>query len=233
MDYYRDLAGNYDLVYNDTLDVEFYLNEAKNARGKVLEMACGTGRILLRLIKAGIDARGVDLSKEMLDALHEKARRENLDANAIQGNMTDFSIDMRFRLLIVPYRSFLHLRNQDKEKALGNFYRHLDEGGRLIIHSYNPTDREKAMDEFQQIDHEEFDDYTIDWYLKYEKGCGHYRIELSKEEKHVYEMDLFFISPRDMEEMLRKQGFRNIRKYSDFHYSPYSGGSEVIFVADR
>ena len=57
---YDDMAEQYDYIYSDSYDAEFYLREAKNAHGPVLEVACGTGRILLRLLSEGIEATGID-----------------------------------------------------------------------------------------------------------------------------------------------------------------------------
>ena len=71
MDVYERLAGFYDLIYCDTTDLEFYLREAQNAKGPVLEVACGTGRILLSLVEEGIEATGMDISKPMIDVLRQ------------------------------------------------------------------------------------------------------------------------------------------------------------------
>ena len=54
---YDDAAKWYDLVSGQgTEDVTFYLTEAKKCRGRVLEIACGTGRIYLPLLQNGVNA---------------------------------------------------------------------------------------------------------------------------------------------------------------------------------
>ncbi len=56
-------------------DVKFYVKEAEKAKGKVLEIACGTGRVYLELLRKGIDAYGIDISDELLNVLRNKAKK--------------------------------------------------------------------------------------------------------------------------------------------------------------
>ena len=63
-------AELYEVLFRDfDFDREFYLGLAREARGPVLEVACGTGRILLPCFQAGVDIDGLDLFQEMLDVL--------------------------------------------------------------------------------------------------------------------------------------------------------------------
>jgi len=72
-------AKVYDLIYGKYKnDINFYRKEARKAKGKVLEIACGTGRIYLELLKGGIDIYGIDISKNMLEVLKKKARKLGL-----------------------------------------------------------------------------------------------------------------------------------------------------------
>ena len=61
-------------------DVGFYRSLSAAAGGRVLELGCGNGRILLELIAAGIDAMGVDASAGMLAELRRKAQARGLPA---------------------------------------------------------------------------------------------------------------------------------------------------------
>ena len=72
----------YDAMYTseeDKEDVEFYVREAKKAKGKVLEIACGTGRVYLELLRNSIDAYGIDISDALLKVLRNKAKKEGLE----------------------------------------------------------------------------------------------------------------------------------------------------------
>ena len=63
----------YDLAspYVKRADLAFYLEEAEKSRGKVLEVACGTGRVLLPIARKGISITGIDQSPFMLERCHE------------------------------------------------------------------------------------------------------------------------------------------------------------------
>jgi hypothetical protein len=59
---FLDNGDVYDLVLNDLpYGVDFYVELAREAHGPVLEIACGTGRILLPCLQAGVDIEGLDL----------------------------------------------------------------------------------------------------------------------------------------------------------------------------
>jgi SAM-dependent methyltransferase len=245
MQVYQEMAEYYDLLYGDNVDLEFYLREARNARGGVLEVACGTGRILLRLVKEGIDAAGIDISGAMLSELRKKADRMGIRADARLADMTSFSLGRKFRLIIVPYRSFLHLKDERaRRSALGRFMEHLEPGGRLILHTYNPSEEEKRMTEgyhlFETEDmvSPEGKRYSIDWLMRYESGrrVGHYKIILRMEGAgpREFQMDISYVPVREMEELLRSAGFRNIKSYCGFDYMPFDGNCrEVLWIAER
>ena len=99
IDPYAVLAKYYDGAYaavKDLIDVPFYVDVAKRIGGPVLEIGCGTGRVLLPIARAGITIHGVDSSLSMLDILHEKVEREPPD---VRDRIRTHNGDMRnFRL---------------------------------------------------------------------------------------------------------------------------------------
>jgi ubiquinone/menaquinone biosynthesis C-methylase UbiE len=81
-------------------DKKFYLEEAKKAKGKVLEIAVGTGRIFLPMLQNGIDAYGIDVSKSMIEVLEEKAKKKEID---LKGRVTKQDMQ-KFKLNIEKRR---------------------------------------------------------------------------------------------------------------------------------
>src|SRR4029077_2093045 len=82
IDYRQVSAKYYDDAYatkEDLPDLEFYVDMAKANGGPVLELACGTGRILLPIAREGISIHGVDNSLPMLNVLQDKLRQELKD----------------------------------------------------------------------------------------------------------------------------------------------------------
>src|SRR5437763_1921449 len=115
-------------------EVPFYVGEAERSGGPVLEIGCGTGRILLPTAARGIECWGIDLSRVMLERLAMKAAREGVQVTTFQEDMRRFRLPHRFRLITVPNRAFLHMTTtEDQIAALENFRHHLAPGGRLLL----------------------------------------------------------------------------------------------------
>src|SRR5512134_1834309 len=64
-------------------DVPFYLSQAQMARGPVLEIGCGTGRVTIPLAAAGAEITGLDVSASMLEEAKRKAQNQGLRINWI------------------------------------------------------------------------------------------------------------------------------------------------------
>lgn len=123
-----------------TEDIPFYLAQARAAAGPVLEVACGTGRVLLPLLQAGVDIEGLDLHPGMLEVLKQKAAALGLKPRVLQADMRDFTMPRRYGLVIIPFRAFLHnLTTADQLRTLRCCREHLVSGGRLVLDLFHPT----------------------------------------------------------------------------------------------
>ena len=125
----------YDLVlggYREDLD--FYLGHARAAAGPVLELACGTGRVLLPALEAGVSIEGLDLQPQMIARLHANAARLGLTARAAVGDMRDFTLPHRYALVTIPFNAFVHnLTLEDQLATLRACRAHLEVGGALVF----------------------------------------------------------------------------------------------------
>lgn len=131
----------YDLMYSwYTPDLEFYVGAARAAGGPVLEVACGTGRVLLPTLEAGADIDGLDVHPGMLEVLRRKAAERGLHPHVVQADMRDFTMRRRYRLATIPFRAFMHLMTTvDQVRALQRIRAHLEPGGRLIFNLFFPS----------------------------------------------------------------------------------------------
>jgi ubiquinone/menaquinone biosynthesis C-methylase UbiE len=91
MDYDR-VAHLYDAYVQTELDIPFFLEEAKKVGGPVLELMCGTGRVSLPLLEAGIDLTCADSPAGMLEVFRGKLEDEGLAAEVIQADACPFMI---------------------------------------------------------------------------------------------------------------------------------------------
>lgn len=133
-------AELYDIVYSwYTPDVDYYVARAKAANGPVIELGCGTGRVTIPVLQAGVDADGLDLEPAMLRRLEAKAATLGLVARVTQGDMRDFTMPRRYALAIVPFRAFMHLHTTDDQlQALRCIREHLEPGGALVMNQFYP-----------------------------------------------------------------------------------------------
>jgi SAM-dependent methyltransferase len=146
---YDRVVDVYDLYVTQDFDVKFFVAEAKKARGKVLELMCGTGRVSLPLIeKAGADLTCVDASEGMLARLEQKLRERRLKARVVQQDVRRLDLpEKEFDLAIVAFHSFSELVSpQDQDRALRAIRRCLKGGGRLICSLQNPRVRAASAD---------------------------------------------------------------------------------------
>ena len=133
--------GLYDACYGWWRDdLPFYVGAARAAGGPVLEVACGTGRVHLPLLEAGVDADGFDLHPGFLAVLRQRAAARGLAPRVVQADMRDFTMPRRYALIVVPFRAFLHnLTTEDELRTLRCCREHLEPGGRLVLDLFHPT----------------------------------------------------------------------------------------------
>ncbi|MFB6220931.1 MAG: class I SAM-dependent methyltransferase [Halolamina sp.] len=134
-------ADLYDLQFAEPRgDVPFYRDAAERADGPTLELACGTGRVYLELLAAGVDADGIDLNGERLDRLRERAAARGLDPSVRRGDMTAFETDRVYDLVICPFNAVQHATTVADQLALLDCVSDaLAPGGRFVFDTFVPS----------------------------------------------------------------------------------------------
>lgn len=251
-------AEFYDHVvpYRDRSDISFYVDAATDAGGSVLELGCGTGRVMIPIARAGIEIVGIDLSSHMLDVCRERLGLESKEVQdrvqLIQTDMRSFDLNQTFSLVTTPFRSFQHLLTvRDQTSCIEAIYRHLKEGGRLILDVFNPwlefltkerpdgefgeeppfcmpdgrevirKHRNTTIDRFNQIIHAE-----LIYYVTYPDG---------RQERLVHSFPMRYLFRYEAQHLLERCGFECEDLYADYNKSPFGTTypGELIFVARR
>jgi SAM-dependent methyltransferase len=135
------IAGFYDLDYEGLdHDVDLYARLAADAPGPVVEMGCGTGRVLVPLAARGHDVTGVDISQAMLDVAKGKLQPDFAgNCHFVQADMREFHRPLSFGLGFFAMDTFRHLvQPQDQTKALIALYESLLPGGLAVLDLTNP-----------------------------------------------------------------------------------------------
>jgi SAM-dependent methyltransferase len=121
-------------------DIPFWMALARRQGGPVLELGCGTGRVMRALIGQGYEAVGLDQDASML----AWARRRLPSSGAgrfglVHGDLRSFKLGRAFPLVIIPCNTFAGLDTGEAKSALGCVHCHLNPHGLLAIDMPNPT----------------------------------------------------------------------------------------------
>ena len=225
----------YDLcTKNKKDDIPFYLHWAKHCKGKVLEIACGTGRIAEPLINSGYNYTGLDLSPTFIYQSQKKYSKGNF----ICGDMRNFSLDLQFDLIIFPFNSFLHLLiEKDMRSCLKSIKKHLSRDGLFVLDIFIPDpeflyrDPKKKYKEMT-IDHPIEGKYTI-WQVSQfdeQKEINHIHWFFENERNNIiyeYEFDMRMIYPDTMDRVLIESGFIINEKKGDYNGELFDENSSL------
>jgi len=152
-----DVAARfYDTIYRKVrnADAGYYLKKIMQAKGPVLEVGVGTGRIFCPALAGGADIYGIDLSPAMIGKLKEKIRPEHRKRVTVQ-DAARMSIDKKFDLIIAPFRVFSHLISvRDQLAVLEKIHSHLKPGGRFIFDVFVPNLKALAEGMTEKLDFE-------------------------------------------------------------------------------
>jgi len=152
---YRGMMVEYwDLLRGDTSKWSsrpYFLKIIKESGEPALDVACGTGRVMLDYMQEGIDIDGVDISPEMISKARESADKLGLRPNLHAQAMQNLVLPRHYQTIIVPSSSFLHLiKVEDIQEALKRFYEYLNPGGVLAmslrVMDPNPVDVDWEID---------------------------------------------------------------------------------------
>ena len=127
-------AEFYNRIVNEKFDIELFLNLANVYGSNILELACGSGRLLLPLLENGHSVTGVDLSKDMLNILEKKCANKYMNLKLICANMIEYLSDEIYDVAILSHGSFCLLQEEkDREILLKNTYKNLRDGGIFVF----------------------------------------------------------------------------------------------------
>ena len=255
---YAFVADLYDFVvpYRGRPDVAFFVEAALEAKGPVLEVGCGTGRVLIPTARAGVAITGLDLSPHMLAVCRERLAKEPAEvqerAQLLEGDMRDFDLGRTFALATIPFRPFQHLTTvADQMACLHMIRRHLEPGGRLILDLFNPSlkvltrddlgQEVEAGDDFEMPDgrqvkrtskivsrdvNEQVTEAELIYYVTHPNG---------REERLVHAFPMRWLYRFEAEHLLVRCGFEVQALYADYDKSAFGEGEakELIFVARK
>ncbi len=236
----------YDDFYADVDDVDFYSALARRARGPVLELMCGTGRVLVPLARAGFDVTGIDANEKMLEAARSKLEKEppgvRKRATLVKADVRDFNLGGKFGLAILAFSSVNHLLSPgDGDRAMACIKRHLSDSGLLAVASFIPHDEKLHSEKLDKEVGLANGDLLIRYStLAVDAGTGlmnvRYRWEIERGGRIVREsasaFDLRLLRPNQLKALLEGAGLQLVERYGGYRGEPLDPkGDIVVFVA--
>lgn len=239
-----DGAGQfYDQTITEESDIPFYLDLARRAGGPVLDLACGTGRILLPLLRERIDVCGLDLSPQMLRIAQAKAAAAGHAVGLVEGDIRDFDLSRRFDLIILPYYTMIYmLSDADRLGVFRSTYRHLTGGG---VFAFDFDAGEETPGESKPwVSLQRLDEQTGMVVLRIAQiKVPHKNLRLVNQITYCIGGDRAEVTVSGEAEatvpaetmccLLRETGFAVEGLYSDYCGTPYAGGAECVVVARK
>ncbi len=248
MNSYAQIARFYDWENAEfTEDLPFWCELARERGGPVLELGCGSGRVLLHLAREGFETTGVDSSPEMIALARARMEKQPALANRIQLFETDFRrIDLKkkFPLVIAPFHTFSHLTEPaDIDAALGAIAAHLAPGGSLALALPNPIPIYSALPEGIVLERtfrdgergatvQQFSSLRVDRVAQ----LGHItwiydEIDpAGKVTRTTVPMTLRYFFPNEIPLLFERAGLRLSHLWGDYDRSPFAEDSPVLLV---
>ncbi|OFX89951.1 MAG: hypothetical protein A2W99_08690 [Bacteroidetes bacterium GWF2_33_16] len=246
--YPTSFARFYDVIYHhlrNGVDHEFYLNEIKQTKGKILEIGVGTGRFFADALSTGADIYGIDISSAMIDVLLGKIDKREHHRVSIQ-SITDCKFDSQFKLIIAPFRVMMHVLDKEEQlKAINNAYDHLAPGGKFIFDTFIPNLQQLITGLENQVDFE--GEYESDKKLKRIVSTKpdlinqliniHFRIEWDEDNKtkmEEWDVPLRYYFRYELEHLVERSKFDKYKVLGDYLGNELNNQSkEFVFICQK
>jgi SAM-dependent methyltransferase len=251
-EHYED-ADLYDFEYRRRRrDVSFYRDLARGLLGdggRVLELACGSGRVTTALLRDGHAVVGLDLSQPMLRRAAERVQRLGAPARAraqlIRGDVRRFALAARFPLVVMAFNAFEHLYTRVEVAAcLERIRAHLEPGGRFVFDVQNPNLDWLARDPARRWARTVFRHPRTGRRLAYSTNHDYdhvsqialirlYYTPVGGGREKVVHLSQRKFFPAELEALMSHSGFAVERRYGDFAGQPLDGDAESQVLVCR
>lgn len=242
------MADFYDDYYGKNVaDIPFWIS-CTEGRKKILEVACGTGRVTIPLVNSGKDVYALDYSEAMLDILKEKIENLNIEKEKIKllcQDMRNMKIDEKFDVILITSNSVNHLeKTEDFEKMLDSANSLLSDDGILVFDALKPKFKFLTRNMNEKYDEEEFtlsktgEKITVCENSKYDHATQinnvNYYYTNSENETTILNIKVRLYFPQELDYIISKSKFKIKEKYDWYDYRKFEGRTnEQIFILEK
>jgi SAM-dependent methyltransferase len=119
-------------------EIPYFQRQIERSGQPALDAGCGTGRLLIPFLRAGLDVDGCDVSVDMLSLCREKAEREGLKPQLYQQALHELDLPRTYQTIVVCGALGIGGSRRQDAMALRCFYQYLKPGGRLLLDHHLP-----------------------------------------------------------------------------------------------
>jgi len=237
---------HYDRMFGAHDAIPFLLEQARACCGPVLELACGTGKLLEPIAQAGFAATGVDLSEPMLAEARRNAQAAGTSTRYVHADIRHFSLSDRFAFIFIAKNSICHLLDIDSfDATMARVREHLSKDGRFLIDVYVPSLPLLMVDPavrqtLTTYDHPDGTGRVVVTHTaRYDaitqiKSATTFHQFPGEASEHVGSLTLKMYFPQELQALLRHHGFRILEAYGNYDKSPLTSESpKQIYILER
>lgn len=232
-------------------DIEHYCALAEGA-SSVLELGCGSGRVLEAIAAHGVHATGLELDPAAIEAAHARLDRAPADVKSritlVQGDMARFDLGQRFDRIFIPFNGIYALLTAPRlASCLRSVRAHLLPGGLFAFDAY-------AADEFHEYTRpEDYPEDRLEAVAEIEHEGEHLEVlEMSRWDRAKQRIDAtyVYVAPdgsvrheqtighrylrrKQLEPALEKAGFELVSVHGDYDGAPFDPSAGLLVVLAR
>lgn len=225
-------------------DVRYYVEVAKKAKGPVLELGAGNGRITLPLARHGVRVTAVDHSRPMLRDLRERLADEPAEVaervTVVEGDIRDVRLRKKFARVFCPFNTALHLYDRPSvERFFTTVKRHLSPRGELVVDLSVPLAENLARDPEKPYGSPPFR-HPVEGRVRYSELFDYDPIRQvllvtmqffpADKDRPAFATPLAHrqFYPQEWEALMHYNGFTKMRVFGDFFGGPLTSESDVM-----
>ncbi len=251
--FYEPIARFYDAENAEmTEDLALYSALLAEYGGPVLDVGCGTGRVMLHLAAEGARVVGIDRSPAMLEHSRRKlASQPHLKRRVtlVEGDVLDASLSGPFKLILMTYNGFLHFATQAGQlAALRRFCALLADDGLLVLDLPNAGEAFATQDDGALVLERTFTEPESGHRVMQQSVSALDRAAQQLHITWIYDeilddgtvqrtlapLVLRYILPGEMDLMLAAAGLRRVEYYGEYEQGPFVDGcSRMIVLAEK
>lgn len=219
---------------------------AQTTGGPLLDLACGTGRMALRMAALDYQVTGVDITPEMIARARQKAAQQAASIEWVVADARTFQLQKQFALIYMLENAFQFFpTREDQEAMLACVREHLLPEGCFLFETRNPSPRNLLEvrhsggetyttpdgGQLVVIERQQYDPMTqIQHYIRH---LTFHHPGREPEEKRL-RVALRYVFPQEIEALLFYNGFRVRERYGSWRQEPLAAASPaMIYVCQK